>query len=33
MPEGVDVAGLVGWDIVVGEDAIESEVYAAEGER
>ena len=30
MPEGVDLAVLSGWDIVVAEDAIESEVFAAE---
>jgi len=29
-PNGVDLAALAGWDIVVAEDAIESEVYAAE---
>ena len=30
VPEGVDLAALRGWDIVVPEDAIESEVFAAE---
>ena len=29
-PQGVDLAALEGWDIVVAEDAIESEVFAAE---
>ncbi len=29
-PQGVDLARLAGWDIVVAEDAIASEVYAAE---
>ena len=30
VPQGVDVAALDDWDIVVGEEATESEVYAAE---
>ena len=30
VPQGVDLAALEGWDIVVAEDAIPSEVYAAE---
>jgi hypothetical protein len=30
VPEGVDLVALAGWDIVVSEDAIESEVHAAE---
>ena len=30
VPEGVDLTALKGWDIVVAEDAIESEVFAAE---
>ena len=29
-PNGVDLAKMDGWDIVLGEKAIESEVYAAE---
>lgn len=29
-PEGVDLAALAGWDVVVAENAIASEVYAAE---
>ncbi len=29
-PPGVDLAGLAGWDIVIAEDAIPSEVYAAQ---
>ena len=29
-PEGVDLAQLDGWDIVISDDAIASEVYAAE---
>ena len=29
-PEGVDLAGLNGWNIVVADDAIPSEIYAAE---
>ena len=28
--EGVDLAGLDGWDVVVADDATASEVYAAE---
>jgi len=30
VPKGVDLAALAGWDIVVPDDAIESEIYAAE---
>jgi len=30
VPQGVDLASLKGWDIVVGEDALPSEYYAAE---
>lgn len=29
LPEGVDIASMQGWDIVLGEDAIASERYAA----
>ncbi len=29
-PEGVDLAELKGWNIVVADDAIASEIYAAE---